>query len=113
MDTNSHCSLGIHAKYKGKGSNTPITRIAANGKRTTTNIAVIDYIAYSANVFADFAIPGDMEAVFEGNFVRFDWGTGSDKTGNGVIVEAGYRIGQFEPEVNGYWFNSDSKVNSF
>ena len=113
IDGKSHVSFGVGGQYQGKGSNTPITRVAPNGTRTTTNTAVNDYVAYSADLFADFALPGDMEVAFEGDVVRFDWGSGSDKTGNGVIVEGGFRIGQFEPEVNGYWFNSDSKQNSF
>ncbi len=115
MDGKSRVSVGVGGQWQGKGSNTPITRVtnAVTGARTTTLTAVNDYLALSADLFANFALPNDQEAMLEVNAVRFDWGSGSDKTGNGLTVEAGYRIGQFEPEVNGFWFNSDSKQNSF
>jgi hypothetical protein len=44
---------------------------------------------------------------------RFNWGPGSDKTGYGTSGEIGYRWGPIAPEVNFYWFNSDSRWNSF
>jgi hypothetical protein len=114
LDGKSHVSIGMAGQYQGKGSNTPITRVNAAGVRQApVNTAVNDYIAYSPDVFADFALEGDMEAVLMADVERFDWGSGSDKTGWGVAAEAGFRIGEFEPEVNGYWFNSDSKQNSF
>jgi hypothetical protein len=115
MDGKSRVSFGAGGQWQGKGSNTPITRVtnAATGARTTVLTAVNDYLALSADFFANIALPNDQETMLEVNFVRFDWGSGSDKTGNGLTVEAGYRIGDFEPEVNGYWFNSDSKQNSF
>jgi hypothetical protein len=113
MDGKSHVSVGVAAQFQGKGSNTPISRIGPTGAKITTNTAVNDYLAYSGDVFVDFALPGDMEAVLMVDAEHFDWGSGSDKTGNGVAAEAGFRIGDFEPEANGYWFNSDSKQNSF
>jgi phosphate-selective porin O/P len=113
LDGNSHVSIGVAGQFQNKGSNTPITRVGPTGARTTTNTAVNDYLAYTGDVFADFALPGDMEAVLMVDAERFDWGSGSDKTGNGLYAEAGFRVGSFEPEVNGYWFNSDSKQNSF
>ncbi len=113
MDGNSHVSIGVAGQFQGKGSNTPITRIGPTGARTTTNTAVNDYLAYTGDVFVDFALPGDMEAVLMVDAERFDWGSGSDKTGNGIAAEAGFRIGEFEPEVNGYWFNSESHQTSF
>jgi hypothetical protein len=113
MDGNSHVSIGVGGQFQSKGSNTPITRVGPTGARTTTNTAVNDYLAYSGDVFVDFALPGDMEAVLMVDAERFDWGSGSDKTGNGIAAEAGFRVGPFEPEVNGYWFNSESHQNSF
>jgi hypothetical protein len=114
MDGKSRVSVGVGAQYQGKGSNTPISTVnPATGAKVTRLTAVNDYVALSADVFADLALSDDQEAMLEVNAVRFDWGTGSDKTGNGFAAEAGYRLGQLEPQVNGYWFNSDSRQNSF
>jgi len=114
MDGKSRVSVGVGAQYQGKGSNTPISTVnPATGAKTTRLTAVNDYIALSADFFADLALSSDQEAMLEVNAVRFDWGSGSDKTGYGFAAEAGYRLDQWEPQVNGYWFNSDSRQNSF
>jgi hypothetical protein len=114
MDGKSRVSVGVGGQYQVKGSNTPISSInPVTGAKTTRLTAVNDYVALSADFFADLALPNDQEAMFEVNAVRFDWGSGSDKTGYGFEAEAGYRIEQWEPQVSGYWFNSDSRQNSF
>jgi hypothetical protein len=113
MDGKTRVSVGAGAQYQTKGSNTPITTINAAGARVTAITAVNDYIAYAADVFADVALPDDQEAHIQADVYRFDWGTGSDKTGWGSTLEAGYRFGPIGPEVNGFWFNSDSKQANY
>ena len=44
---------------------------------------------------------------------RFDYGGENAKIGDGVHAELGFRWGRFEPQGNFYWFNSDTKKNSF
>jgi hypothetical protein len=112
-DGKSRVSVGLSAQYQLKGSNTPITTVNAAGVRATANTAVNDYVAYAADFFADFALPDDQEFAVQTDINRFDWGSGSDKTGWGSATEVGYRIGPIEPQVNGYWFNSESKQANF
>ncbi len=114
LDGKTRVSVGLSAQYQLKGSNTPITTInPATGARSTALTAVNDYVAYAADVFADIALPGDQEFSLQVDGYRFDWGSGSDKTGWGATYELGYRIGPIEPEVNGNWFNSESKNSNF
>jgi len=113
MDGKSRASIGVGAQFQTKGSPTPITTVNAAGARITANTAVNDYLAYAADVFVDFALPGDTEVAFQGDVYRWDWGTGSDKTGWGTTYELGYRWGPIEPQINGYYFNSDSRQNNF
>jgi len=42
----------------------------------------------------------------------FDYGAGNARTGYGLATDLGYRIGPIEPQVNGFWFNSDPKTAS-
>lgn len=112
MDGKSRASIGVGAQYQLKGSPTPITTVNAAGVRSTANTAVNDYLAYAADIFADFALPGDTEVAFQGDVYRFDWGTGSNNTGWGTTFELGYRWGPIEPQINGYYFNSDSRQNN-
>ncbi|HEX9488347.1 MAG TPA: hypothetical protein VF976_14870, partial [Gemmatimonadales bacterium] len=58
-------------------------------------------------------LPGDTEFVLQATGYRFNWGKGSDKTGYGASGELGYRWHEIEPQANFYWFNSDSRQNSF
>ena len=104
MDGKTRVSVGVAAQYQTKGSNTPVA-----GRGTAVN----DFVAYAADFFADIALPNDQEFSLQTDINRFDWGSGSDKTGWGSTTEVGYRIGQFEPQANGYWFNSESKVANF
>src|SRR5260370_22227020 len=59
------------------------------------------------------ALAGDTEALLILDGYRFDYGDGAAKTGYGAHGEVGFRVGPIEPEANFYWFNSDTKVNSF
>ncbi len=114
MDGKTRVSVGVGAQYQTKGSNTPIAQFnAITGFRTSPATAVNDYLALAADFFADIALPGDQEFQTQVDFYRFDWGPGSDKTGYGATYEFGYRFGQIEPQVNGYWFNSESKQANF
>lgn len=109
LDGKSRLSVGVGAQYQVKGSNTPITVVNAAGVRSTPNTAVNDFVAYAGDIFADIALEGDQEFAAQLDFYRFDWGPGSDKTGYGATAEVAYRIGPLNPEVNGHWFNSESK----
>ena len=113
MDGKSRVSLGVGGQFQNKGSNIPITRIGPTGTRTTTSAGIDNYRAFSADTFVDLALPGDTEFVTQVTGYRFNWGRGSDKTGYGVSGELGYRWHQLEPQTNFYWFNSDSRQNSF
>ncbi len=113
LDGKTRVSVGAGAQYQIKGSNTPITTVNAAGARNTTNTADNDFVAYSGDVFADVALEGDQELTAQLDFYRFDWGPGSDKTGYGATAEVAYRIGSINPEVNGHWFNSESKQGNY
>jgi hypothetical protein len=114
LDGKSRVSFGLGGQFQTKGSNTPVTTVdPISGARTLRNTAVNDYRALAADIFADIALAGDTELAVQADVYRFDWGSGSDRTGFGSTLEIGYRWGQLEPEVNGYWFNSDARQNSF
>jgi hypothetical protein len=113
MDGKSRVSIGVGGQFQSKGSNIPVTTVSATGSRTTTSAGVDDYRAYSADAFVDLALPGDTEFVLQATGFRFNWGKGSDKTGYGASGELGYRWHEIEPQANFYWFNSDSRQNSF
>jgi hypothetical protein len=59
------------------------------------------------------ALTARTEAVLTLGKCRFDYGTGNARTGNGLQAEVAYRWGQVEPQGNFYWYNSDTKKNSF
>jgi hypothetical protein len=114
MDGKTRVSVGVGAQYQTKGSNTPVGVVnPATGIRTSPATAVNNYLALAADLFVNIALPGDQEFDAQVDFYRFDWGPGSDKTGYGATYEFGYRIGKIEPQVNGYWFNSESKQGNF
>jgi hypothetical protein len=113
MDGKSRVSIGVGGQFQSKGSNIPVTTVSATGSRTTTSAGIDDYRAYSADTFVDLALPGDTEFVLQATGFRFNWGKGSDKTGYGAAGELGYRWHGIEPQTNFYWFNSDSRQNSF
>ncbi len=72
-----------------------------------------DYLALATDLFADVALTARTEAVLTLGVYRFDYGTGNARTGNGLHAEVGYRWGPIEPQGNFYWYNSDTKKNSF
>jgi hypothetical protein len=113
LDGKSRISIGVGGQFQTKGSNTPVTSVdPITGTRSTRNTAVNDYLALAADLFADIALPADTELALQADIYRFDWGSGSDKTGFGTTLELGYRWGPLEPEINGYWFNSDARQNN-
>jgi hypothetical protein len=124
MDGKSRLSIGVAGHFQGKGSNVPVTQLdPATGAPVVNPTTLVrlpaaatgvdDYRAFSADVFADLALPGDTEFVLALTGYRFNWGPGSDKTGYGSSGEIAYRLGPIAPEANFYWFNSDSRWNSF
>jgi hypothetical protein len=100
LDGKTRISLGVGGQYQPRSSVKP-------------DGSVNDYVAYAADFFADVALPADQEAVVILDGYRFDYGTGAQKTGNGLHGELGFRWGHIGPQVNFYWFNSETKVNSF
>src|SRR5262249_13672146 len=100
LDGVSRVSFGVGGHYQSKSG--AVIRGVIN-----------DYTALAADFFADIALPGDQEFVLTLDGYRFDWGDGNGKTGYGAHGEIGYRIGPIEPRANAYWFNSDTKTNSF
>src|ERR1700730_17447942 len=110
LDGKTRFSLGAAAHYQLKGSWIPDAQGNPQG--------VADYRVQAADLFADFALPGDMEAVLQVAGYRFDYGknaagNGSARSGIGAAGDIGYRIGKIEPQANFYWFNSDTKQNSY
>ena len=110
LDGKTRVSLGAAAHYQRKGSWIPDAQGNPQG--------VADYRVQAADLFADFALPGDMEAVLQVAGYRFDYGknaagNGSARSGIGAAGDIGYRIGKIEPQANFYWFNSDTKQNSY
>ncbi len=103
LDGKSRVSVGVGGQWQSKG---------AVGGLVSGATAYPDYVVLAADAFIDLALAGDTEAVFGLNGYRFDYGSGNARTGFGASGEVGYRIGKIEPQVNVYWFNSDSKQNS-
>jgi len=101
LDGTSHMSVGTGGQWQSHSG-------AARADGT-----VNDYLALAADFYADMALAGDTEALLILDGYRFDYGVGATKTGYGAHGEVGFRVGFIEPEANFYWFNSDTKVNSF
>jgi len=102
VDGKSYVSAGVGAHYQSHSG----SAVQADG-------TLSDYVALAADFYADLALPGDQEAVLILDGYRFDYGAGAPKTGYGTHGEAGFRWGWIEPQLNYYWFNSDTKTNSF
>ncbi len=101
LDGLSRLSFGLGGQYQSRSGG-----VRRDG-------SVNDYTAFAADIFADIALPGDSEAVLTLDGYRFDYGVGMAKTGYGSHAEVGFRVGPIEPQANYYWFNSETKVNSF
>jgi hypothetical protein len=101
LDGISRASVGAGAQYQ------------ASSGAVNRNGTISDYTAYSADAFADIALPGNSEAVLILDGYRFDYGAGAQKTGYGAHGEIGFRWGPIEPTASSYWFNSETKTNSF
>jgi len=103
LDGSSHLSVGVGGQYQAH----------AGALKDTVSGSFYDYSALAADLFVDMALPNDSEAVLTLGGYRFDYGTGKAKTGNGLHGDLGYRWGPIEPQANFYWYNSDTRVNSF
>jgi len=103
LDGKTRFSVGIGGQYQNKG---------AVGGCKVDEASCPDYYALAADTFIDYVLPGDSEVIFSVNGYHFDYGAGNARTGNGLAVDLGYRIGPIEPQVNGFWFNSDPKNTS-
>src|SRR5215472_1776040 len=101
LDGKNYMSAGVGAQYQPHSG-------ALNADGTFN-----DYVALAADFYLDLALSGDNEVKLILDGYRFDYGAGAAKTGFGTHGEAGYRWGPIEPQLNYYWFNSDTKVNSF
>jgi hypothetical protein len=102
LDGKTRISIGVGAQYQPQSGGLQV------GARTYN-----EYLALAADVFADVALTARTEAVLTFGAYRFDYGTGNARTGNGLHAEVGYRWGPLEPQGNFYWYNSDTKRNSF
>jgi len=101
LDGTSRASIGMGGHYQSHSG--------ALKEDGTFN----DYAALAADFYADIALPGDTEGLLIVDGYRFDYGSGAARTGFGAHSELGFRWGPIEPQANFYWFNSDTKVNSF
>jgi hypothetical protein len=101
VDGSSHVSAGVGGQWQSN----------SGSQKDATSL--YDYSALAADVFVDLAVPDDMEALLILDGYRFDYGPGKAKTGYGAHGELGYRWGFIQPQANFYWFNSDTKTNSF
>ena len=102
LDGKSYMSFGIGGNYQSHSGST----VQSDG-------TLSDYVALSADFFADIALAGEKEAILILDGYRWDYGAGAAKTGYGAHGELGFRWGPIEPQVNFYWFNSDTKTNSY
>ncbi len=101
LDGKTYVSLGVGGQYQSRSG-----AVKSDG-------TVNDYSALAADFYTDLALPGDMEAIFILDGYQFDYGVGASKTGHGVHSEVGFRWGHIAPQGSFYWFNSDTRVNSF
>jgi len=104
VDGNSYVSVGVGGQYQSH---------SAVGGTVKDDGTLSDYVALSADFFADVALAGDQEAVFTLDGYHFDYGDGAPKTGYGLHGEVGYRWGPIGVQASSYWFNSATKVNSY
>jgi hypothetical protein len=102
LDDRTRVSIGVGGQYQQQ----------SGGLRTGAS-AYDDYVALAADLFADVAFAPDREAILMAGGYRFNYGPGNAKTGYGAHGEIGYRWGPLEPQANFYWFNSDTKENSY
>ena len=102
LDGKTRISIGVGAQYQPHSG-------GLQAGTSTYN----DYLALATDLFADVALTARTEAVLTLGVYRFDYGTGNARTGNGLHAEMGYRWGPIEPQGNFYWYNSDTKKNSF
>jgi hypothetical protein len=102
LDGKTRLSVGVGAHYQPH-----------SGGLRAGAVSYDDYLALAADLFADVALSEASEAMLTLGGYRFDYGAGNARTGNGVHAETGYRWGRLEPQANFYWFNSDTKKNSY
>jgi hypothetical protein len=102
LDGKTRISVGVGGQYQPR----------SGGVRTGSS-TYDHYMALAADLFADVALTPRTEAVLAMGGYRFDYGQGNARTGHGMHADLGYRWGPVEPQGNFYWFNSDTKKNSF
>ena len=102
LDEKTRISIGVGGQYQPR-----------SGALRAGSGAYDDYIALATDLFADVAVAPRMEALLSVGGYRFDYGAGNARTGYAMQGEIGYRWGCVEPQGNFYWFNSDTKRNSY
>jgi hypothetical protein len=102
LDGTTRVSIGVGGQYQPR-----------SGGLRPGSASYDDYIALAADVFADVALTATTEATLTLGGYRFDYGSGNARTGNGAHGEVAYRWGMLGPQANFYWFNSDTKKNSY
>jgi len=73
----------------------------------------IDHLAFAGDVFAEIPVLPEQAVIAQATAVRYDDGDGATTTGMGGFVEAGYRIGLFEPIVSAEMFASDADAGDY
>jgi len=102
LDGKTRISIGVGGQYQPH-----------SGALRARSTVYDDYIALAADLFADVAFTPQTEAILTVGGYRFDYGAGNARTGHGLHSELGYRWGPIEPRGGFYWFNSDTKKNSY
>jgi hypothetical protein len=70
-----------------------------------------DHLALAVDAFAEIPTAFEQAVVVQATAVRYDDGDGAATTGLGGFVEAGYRIGRFEPIVSAELFQADAAMD--
>ena len=73
----------------------------------------IDHLAFAGDVFAEIPVIEDQEVIAQATVAHYSDGAGVAATGTGGFVEAGYRIGRFEPLISAEKFNSDAAAGDY
>jgi hypothetical protein len=71
-----------------------------------TASSVHDALDLSADVFVDWPMGNDQEAVFQTHVYHYRQGLDNAQSGTGFFSELGYRFGVFEPVLSAKYFNS-------
>jgi hypothetical protein len=100
-------SFGVSVDFQQDAALSKAATFDTDGKTVKTAAEKHAYLAIGGDAFLDWPIGTDMEVVFQGTFVKYDYGPKVANTGMGVFGEAGFRWKFLEPVVGFDWFKSD------